>query len=94
MTPKQTSFKAGDRVVRLRKSGDRRNYWASGVVVMEIPAGVSPYAMYLRWFKHKGVCKMKDAQEPMLHKERYIVEVERERRLYYYCPCVNTIEKV
>ena len=87
------SFKVGDRVVRIRKPGDKCNYWASGVVVMEIPSGVSPYAMYLRWFKNKGFCKMPSAKEPLLHKERYIVEVERKGRLYYYCPYGNTIER-
>lgn len=88
------AFTAGDRVVRLRKEGDKRNYWESGVVVMVVPAGVSPYAMWRRWFRSSGgTCHLAEAREPLMHKERYIVRAMRNGKACYYCPCEKTIAK-
>lgn len=87
-------FAAGDRVERLRCATDRRPYWRVGVVVMVVPAGVSPYAMFRRWFRDKGTCKMPTAREPVFHKERVIVRAEHDGKTCFYCPCLNMIRKV
>jgi hypothetical protein len=87
-------FVAGDRVERLRGAKDRRRYWRFGVVAMVVPAGVSPYAMWRRWLRDKGECKMLMAREPLMHKERVIVEVNFGGKRRYYCPCLNTLRKV
>lgn len=96
MIQKQTSFEVGEKVIRLKRNDDKRNYWASGVVVMVVPAGVSPYSMWLRWFKAKGVCKFKtlrDEDNVLIHKDRYIVQVEKGAKTLFYCPRVNTIAR-
>ena len=87
-------FVAGDMVERLHGASDRRRYWRFGVIVMVVPAGVSPYAMWRRWFSSRGECKMPGAKEPLMHKERVIVEVNVGGKRRYYCPCLNMIRKV
>ena len=84
-------FAAGDKVERVQ--GGRR-CWRQGVVVMVVPAGVSPYAMFRRWFRDKGTCKMPTAREPVFHKERVIVRAEHDGKTCFYCPCLNMIRKV
>ena len=86
------TFKVGDRVVSKRVD-KRAKHWASGVVVMVVPAGVSPYAMWRRWLKGRGVCKMAGAKNFLMHRERYIVAVERNGRPHYYCPSSGAMSK-
>lgn len=86
-------FRCGDRVERVREKRAGHKCWTGGVVVMVVPSGVSPYALYVRWLKSKGECKF-DVRDPVIHKDRYIVEVRRGDKLYYYCPNNNSIMKV
>ena len=87
-------FCVGDRVLNLRERDDEKYRWRIGVVIMEVPAGVIPMALYRRWLKDKGVCKISEHQSPVMHKERYIVRVEREGKYFFYCPSPNMMEKV
>lgn len=84
-------FAVGDKVERVQGS---RRCWRHGVVVMVVPAGVSPYAMFRRWFRDKGTCMMHGAVKPVFNRELVIVEVVDGGRRRYYCPCLNSIRKV
>jgi hypothetical protein len=83
----------GDTVTRMRKPGDTRQLWDRGVVVLRVPAGVSPMALFRRWLKDKGECRMHGSVSPVMHKERYIIRVVQNGKTAFYCPRFNTITK-
>jgi len=83
----------GDTVENNWVNGNRRRAWHRGVVVLRVPAGVSPMALFKRWLKDKGECRMHGSVSPVMHKERYIIRVVQNGKTAFYCPRFNTITK-
>ena len=86
MEKERPRFSVGDIVINTRKNPHGKYHWDCGVVAMIVPAGVIPLALFNRHLKKYGDCRMSSAKEPMMHKERYIICVNRNGRNNFYCP--------
>lgn len=87
----EVRFNPGDVVESTRPNNGSCYRWMTGMVIFVVPTGVSPYALYTRWLRDKGICKFKRSEDSLFFKERYIVRVERDGKFYFYCPVVSQL---